>query len=234
MNERQKRFLAAFPDTHPQVLPFFPDHDYRHPVPGAIVDFSNPANCTGHQQRAFTTWWAIEKCGPLDFGLDLGSPKGLTPLCAHVDVFGYGDEHPLERYKGKRQDGSLQPSSYKSDFAYDAANIHEIVPKGSLPYICSNHSLEHMPPRGNDVAIVEMICNWLSLLRPGGVFAAVVPDNDYVDVLRIDPDHKNAWGHSDFQRRVLDKVLHRGTSRLVEFDTFNNRFSFNLVLERTS
>lgn len=232
-NPRQKRFVECFPEIHPQVLPFFPYFDYRHPVDGAVLDFSRHDNCTGHQQRAVTTWWAIEKCSPLDQGLDLGSPKGLTPFCSHIDVFGYGGEHPLDRYKGVRKDGSLMPSSYKADFAYDAANIHEIVPQSSLPYIASNHSLEHMPPAGNDDAIVEIVCRWMSLLRQGGVLAMVVPDNDHVPVLQIDADHKNAWGHSDFRPRVLDKVLSRGIAREISFNTLNNRFSFDVVLERT-
>jgi hypothetical protein len=219
---KQSEFRKIYPDIHSGTCDYFPDFDYRNCVGdrSVICDMRNPKNMVGHQQRAFTVWWALEKCGPTDPGLDLGSPKGLTPFCIHVDVFGDGGVHPF--YGG---------GAYQADIAFDATRIWSIVPWNSLPHIASNHSLEHMPADG-DTGIQLMLCKWIALLRPGGVLAMLIPDNDDFDVMASDKDHKHAWGHSDFRRRVLDRVLAEGTSKLIEYNTMDNHFSFNVVLER--
>ena len=208
---------------HPVVQQYFPGFDYKSPAGDRAVlcDMRNPGNMVGHQQRAFSVWWALQTCSPLDLGLDLGSPKGLTPYCIHVDLFGTGQSHPF--YGG---------GPYLADIAYNAASIDQFVPKNSMPFINSNHSLEHMPAIGGDIGIIDLVCRWIELLRSGGVLAMVIPDNDYFDVMASDKDHKHAWGHTDFGMRVLDHVAKRSNSEVVEFDTFDNHFSFNVVLKK--
>lgn len=218
---KQSRYLELHPDTHREVYETFPEFDYRKPVgdPAVLCKMSNPQNRVGQQQRAFTTWWAIECCGPLDLGLDLGSHRGLTPYTIHVDVFGTGQVHPY--YGGGR---------YVADVAHDATNL-ALFPPDAFPYIASNHSLEHMPV-GNDDGVVRLLEGWLALLRRGGILAMVVPDNAYFDVMASDKDHKHAWSHSDFRPRVLDEVIRRTSAEVLEFDTFQNEFSFNVLLRR--
>lgn len=226
---KQSDFYAANPNVHPDVCKFFPDYDYRQCVGDRNIVCrmdSGPDNKVGHQQRAFSMWWAIEKCGPMDLGLDLGSPKGMTPFAIHVDLFGNGRPHPF--YGG---------GAYNADVAWDATRIHEIVPPASLPFITANHSLEHMPGAVDD-DIVALLMNWMNLLRPGGTLAMIVPDNDYFDVWACDRDHKHvgdkAWGHADFRARVLDKLLAQTQVPvgLRDYDTLDNHFSFDVVLER--
>ena len=60
----------------------------------------------------------------------------------------------------------------------------------------------------------------------------IVPDNAWFDVLKSDRDHAFAWSHLDFRPRVLDPFLQRGAADLVEYDTLDNHFSFNVVLRR--
>jgi hypothetical protein len=66
----------------------------------------------------------------------------------------------------------------------------------------------------------------------------IVPDNDYFDVWACDKDHKRvgpkAWGHSDFRQRVLDKLLAQRVVpvTLQDYDTLDNHFSFDVVVER--
>lgn len=218
---------------HGEVQKYFPDFDYRKPVPGTIVDMRDPKNVTGHQQRAFTTYWALQTCGPLQLGIDMGSPKGLTPYCVHVDVFGNGRPHPF--YPG---------GAYYADLALDAADSRELacLPMGAWPYIASNHSLEHMPARAEsgaigDAGIVQCLRRWLQLLRPGGLLAMIIPDNAHFDVMKSDPDHKHAWSHTDFVPRVLDPlgnscVKNGMPMEVVEYDTLDNHFSFNVLLRR--
>jgi hypothetical protein len=221
---KQSVFCETYPGTHPKTRKFFPGFDYKNPAGdrSVLCDMRNPGNQVGEQQRAFQVWWALETCGPLDLGLDIGSCKGLTPFCSHVDLYGMGGAHPFS------PEGYGYGSDYKSDVVWDARRIHEIVPQASLPFISSNHSLEHM---GDD--IVELLVRWIGRLRHNGILALVVPDNAHFDVLASDRDHKHAWSAASFKRDVLARILTRCEVELVEFDTFNNNhFSFNIVLRK--
>lgn len=222
-NEKQRRFREFYPDVHPQVCEFFPDYDYRTCVGDRKIICrmdSGAGNKVGHQQRAFSCWWALETCGPLDLGLDLGSPRGMTPYAMHVDVFGDGRVHPY--YGG---------GPYRADIVRDASNVADLFPADTFPLINSNHSLEHMHVDG-DAGIGRVLDGWVRLLRPGGVLAMIVPDNAWFDVLKSDRDHAFAWSHEDFRPRVLDPLMRRGAVDLVEYDTLDNHFSFNVVLRR--
>lgn len=246
------------PEIHPQVLPFFPDYDYRSPAGDrkVLCDYSNPQNAVGHQQRAFSIWWALKMCGPLDLGLDIGSCRGMTPFCMHVDKFGRGEAHP--HYSGTHP--------VWADVVSDMNDLC-MFPKNGFPLVVSNHSLEHadvsryLPsevPRCPEVSVhrdaasaerkawiaayprwrsaydqgvVRMLREeWIRVLRPGGVLAMVVPDRAFSDVLAVDGDHRHAWDHSDFDARILRHLL--DLVEIEEWNTFQNKFSFNVVLRR--
>lgn len=203
------------------VQKYFPDFDYNNPSGDrkVLCDMRNPENMVGHQQRAFTVYWALKQCSPLDLGLDLGSHRSLSPYCIHVDLY-YGNGSPHPFYGGE----------CPTDVLCDASKLIPF-PSNAFSYVSSNHSIEHMPGKDND--IVNMLCNeWLRVLRPGGILAMIIPDNDAFDVLASDKDHKNAWGHSDFKQRVLNKVIERTGAELVEYNSFDNHFSFNVVLAK--
>ena len=211
-----------------EVQNFFPEFDYNAPVGdrSVLCNFNNPKNAVGHQQRAFSIFWALKQCGPLDLGLDLGSHRGLTPYCMHIDLY-YGNGKPHPFYDTAR---SYWTEETCADIVCDASQLTPF-PNNVFPLVTSNHSLEHMP--GDDEAIINMLCDqWLRVLRTGGILAMVIPDNDCFDVLASDKDHKNAWGHTDFQWRILDKVLSRGQATLIEYNTLLNNFSFNVVLRK--
>jgi len=199
---------------HPAVLEYFPNYDYRSPrgQREVICDMRNPGNMVGHQQRAFSVWWALKCCSPLDLGLDIGSHRGLTPYCIHVDKFGDGKTHPF--YGG----------SYVADVVASGEAMESVFPRNAFPFINSNHSIEHIP--GDTVSILK---SWLSLLRPGGILAMVVPDNAHFDVLASDADHKHAWTAAEFRDRVLSGLAE---AEILEYDTLKNNFSFNAVLRR--
>lgn len=211
---------------HPQVLPYFPNYDYNKCVgdPAVICNMKNPGNMVGHQQRAFSVWWALKCCSPMDLGIDVGSSRSMTPYCIHVDLYGTGLPHPY--YGG---------GGYHSDVLLDGSDLSPVFPKNTFPLIVSNHSLEHMPATqfgGGDKGIIEVLKQWISTLRQGGILAMIIPDNDHFDVMACDKDHKHAWGHSNFRSRVLDRVIIETGTELVEYDTLKNNFSFNVVLRK--
>jgi SAM-dependent methyltransferase len=220
--------MSELASVHTQVQELFPGFDYHNPAPGVRerFDFRRPDNVTGHQQRAFSCFWAKTKCGPLDLGLDMGSPKGMTPYCVHVDVFGEGKAHPF--YGGGR---------YLSDVVYDASrvgapNLPVLFPEDSVPLVVANHSLEHMPAHGGMGDVVSLLERWWKLLRGGGVFAAILPDQKHFDVMASDKDHKWAPDSRTFRQLVLDPLVNRTGADLVEYDTLDNHFSFNVVLRK--
>lgn len=210
--------------VHENLLEFFEDYDYHRPkVEPRRLSIREQDNVVGHQQRCVTTWWALRQCGPLDLGIDVGSHRGLTPYCIHVDSMYTGAEHPI--YGGRAT----------ADVVANGADLNALFPPATFPLIASNHSLEHMPELG-DKQIVAMLERWFTLLRVGGVMVFVIPDNAYFDVLASDRDHKHAWSHDDFKPRVLEPLLTNLGSKLqlVEYDTLHNHFSFDLVLRRVA
>jgi len=249
--------MDTYPGMYEELQRYFPKFDYANPVGDRAVlcDMSNPDNKVGHQQRAFTCYWAMKFCGPLDLGLDLGSARGLTPYCIHVDKFATGEPHP--HYESK------DPTW--SDVIGDMADL-SVFPKNAFPYVCSNHSLEHVDvsrflghvvprpvagqkrditdearrnwislyPRWRDAydkALVDVMrTQWLRVLRPGGHLAIVVPDNGSFDVLGCDSDHRHAWNPAQFKEGILDRLA--DVCDVVELDTLKNKFSFNVLLRK--
>jgi SAM-dependent methyltransferase len=65
------------------------------------------------------------------------------------------------------------------------------VPDGSLDFVHSSHSLEHLDdPR-------EALANWIRVLKPGGHIIILVPDEDLYEQgifpSTFNPDHKNTF-----------------------------------------
>ncbi len=208
-------------DFYTNIQQYFPEFDYNNPAGDrdVLCDMRNPGNMVGHQQRAFTVYWALKQCNLLDLGLDLGSHRGLSPYCIHVDLY-YGNGKPHPYYGGE----------VSADVLCNASKLVPF-PTNTFPFVSSNHSVEHMP--GNDNDIIDMLCNeWIRVLRPGGVLAMIIPDNDSFDVMASDKDHKNAWGRNDFRHRILDPMLAKSGAELIEYSTFNNNFSFNVVIRK--
>lgn len=221
---------------HEEVQRFFPEFDYNNPVGdrNVICNMRNPQNKVGHQQRAFSVWWALKQCSPLDLGVEIGSCRGLTPYCIHVDLHGTGKPHPI--YGG---------GAYYSDIVLDGTAVSPVLPENTFPLVLSNHSLEHMDGTrfgAGDVGIIHIVQTWLRLLRPGGILAMIVPDNAFFDVLACDTSHFNAWCSGDkdflgrtgrnFRRGVLQPILSGGGLSLVAYNTLSNNFSFDVVLKK--
>lgn len=237
-NENKHLVLEIDP-PHPQVLPYFPTYEHDKPAPGVIVDYRDPGNVTGHGQRAFLTYWALrafEESGGIS--LDLGSAGVHHPASLALDIYGNG-ETPV-------YGGTVSGVHYKGD----AANLWEFG-ENSFSAILSNHLIEHLPcyyvpssmPQEQRKQIacsgeeIETIIrdHWVRIVRQGGYIVAVVPDDQYArevesSVLFYDTSHQHAWTAAEFYKNVVDKLS--DVVDVLEYDTFDNHFSFNMVLRK--
>jgi SAM-dependent methyltransferase len=192
------------------LLEYFPDYDYRRPFQPDRLIYSRPDNITGHQQRAFNVWWALERCGRTGgVGLELGSGGVHTPWCLSTDAYAT-DVHPV-------YGGACKP--------HMALSAHQRLPfeDNSFSLALANHVVEHLP---GDV--IPILRDWLRVLKQGGVLGVILPDQTFLDVLAIDKDHKHAWTAAQFAEQVL--VPLNDIAVLSEFDTLKNNFSYEAVL----
>lgn len=194
------------------LLDYFPEYDYRRPNQPERLDYSRPDNITEYQQRTFNVWWAIQQCGKTgNVGLEIGSGGKHTPWCLSTDLYST-DSHPI----------------YGS-----ACHPHMIVDGAkTLPFkseifslVLANHVVEHL--EGDTKKILR---EWLRVLKPNGVIAAVLPDQQYNDVLAIDRDHKHAWTANEFLNDIIKPL--QDSVIIEEFDTLQNKFSYEIVLRK--
>ena len=225
---------------HTQVLPFFPTYDPHNPAPNIIVDYRDPKNCTGHQQRAFMNYWAIrsfvESGGGI--GLDLGGAGVQHPACLSLDLCG-NEPHPV--YGGAYSGVHMKA---------DASDLSMFL-DNSFSCILSLHLIEHLPCvrlLGNETAEekIKLACpgreigdvllyHWVRTLKVNGYIAGIIPDNDpsvevNSDVFYQDPSHQHSWKAKEFYNSVLSKLV--DVVDTIEFNTFKNNFSFNFVLKK--
>lgn len=91
--------------------------------------------------------------------------------------------------------------------------------------VLASHVLEHIR---QDMATV--LRGWLSFVVMGGYVALVLPDQRWGDVLAMDPEHQHAPDSRTFRQTTLTHL----NCEILEYDTLNNRHSFNVVLRRWS
>jgi len=224
---------------HPQVMDNFPQYALQSATPQTIVDYSNPGNVTGHQQRAWLVDWCIRaflETGTI--GVDLGSAGVNMPFCLSTDAIGNG-EQPV--YGGEMQGVQLVVD----------ANDLSVFGSNSFGFVIGNHVLEHMACnqlsghetqaekfaidcKGEELA--DLIDNhWLRIIVPGGYLCHIFPDENPCrrgnsSSLLHDPTHNHMLSPGRFQRSVLDRL--KTPVDVVEFDTLKNNFSINIALRK--
>lgn len=247
MEEEMKRFhinghevVLRISAPHEQVLPYFPSYDVRLPAPGTIVDYRNPANVTGHQQRALLVYWslvAFTETGGI--GLDLGGAGVPHPACLSLDLVAGEQEHPI--YGGKYTNVHIKGDA--SDLSMFCDNSFSIV--------LSNHLIEHLPCtrlKGGEIAeekiaigcsgeeIADIISgHWLRVLKPNGYLVSIIPDEASAreagsSVFYQDVSHCHAWTPQSFFENVVKKFADR--IEIISFNTLKNNFSFELVCRK--
>lgn len=177
-------------------------------------DFRNSQNFVGHIQRAHSIYWSIithKKTGGT--GLDIGCGTAVSPYCKGIDNYADTDTsgHPIYGGHGYNQD--IQAEGEKLPLKDE-----------SYEWIISNHSLEHMENT------LDTMIEWLRVLKPGGLMAIVMPNRKYGPF--GDPSHKHEYTPEEFYNDILIHLMIQGLIRLREYDTFDNNFSFDCVLEK--
>src|SRR3990167_624776 len=68
----------------------------------------------------------------------------------------------------------------------------------AFDYVCNAHLLEHLADTR------AAICEWLRVVRPGGVVAMIIPDTRWTRGMNTDrTPHLHEWAPGDFCQRVL-------------------------------
>jgi glycosyltransferase involved in cell wall biosynthesis/SAM-dependent methyltransferase len=92
----------------------------------------------------------------------------------------------------------------------------------SLDYVIARHNLEHY------VDLIKALQEWHRVLKPGGLLGIIVPDERYVDTIRLDPTHKHVFTPSSLQR-ILDLM---NCFDIIHLDTLLYHWSFVCVAQK--
>ena len=230
--------MGAF---HQQVLPFFPQYNPTIKPPATIVKYSDPQNAVGHQQRGFLCYWALRAF--IEHGvisLELGSAGVTTPMALSLDIVGNGQ---TPQYGG----GPMTGVHFKGD----GANL-SMFGTGSFSAVLSSHYIEHVRCvhlRGHETPQERSLINcsgvellhtfktqWLRVIKPGGYFCAIFPEEGAArraghSVFQEDPlHHQHAFEANRFHRDIITPLVNANLVELIQFNTFQNEFSAELVL----
>lgn len=191
-------------ETWAQVVTHFPDFNYNRPAEPEKLDYRRGDNVVGYQQRAFDFYWAIEWCGKKnEVGIEFGSGGLPTPHMITSDI-----------RPGSNMQINCESHEDLKQFEDNEFNL-----------ILSNHVIEHLSSDIEQLFRKE----WLRILKPGGIIAGVIPDEQYNNTMAFDPEHKQCWTAHEF-RALLEKM--GDVLELIEIDTLNNHFSFNFVVKK--
>jgi predicted SAM-dependent methyltransferase len=218
---------------HEQVLPAFPS--YGDPIPSACLDYRNPNNVVGHQQRKLLVEYGLKAFTETGrIGIDIGSAGVISPACISLDHIGTGE---TPAYGG----------------TYDGVNIKADAEKlenfgvGSYGCVLTNHVAEHLSchyyftnqqqrvtAACEGMEIIPILQRWVDLICPGGYFVGITPDNKFAEevgssTLFYDETHKHQFDSRTFKGLILDKL---NGIELIQYDEFQNNFSFEWVAKK--
>jgi SAM-dependent methyltransferase len=196
----------------------------------------------GLNGRASAHWFAASKIDLNDltrnllnqFITDDRHPERLAlfPLCRGkgIDVgCGHRKTHPNAIgidlvVKGEILDSAANVAGRLSQADIEATGDQlSMFDDNSLDYVVQRHNLEHYQDP------IRAIQEWKRTLKPGGVLAMVVPDDDACDSIHLDPTHKHVFTQSSLLR-IIELV---GGMRVDHIGPLLYEWSFICVAEKT-
>lgn len=139
----------------------------------------------------------------------LGS-TGLTGL----DVGSGGIRYPYCISSDIKLSSGVQITFDATDIPFEDESFHLIL---------AIHVIEHIK-----APIKGVLEHWLTKVDYGGVVAIIAPDDKHNDVLAMEAGHCHATNSDSFAKRYTTDL----NADLIEYNTLNNQFSFNVVLKR--
>jgi SAM-dependent methyltransferase len=147
-------------------------------------------------------------------GLDVGCGCAkTTPEAIGVDLIPGGE---LGRFGSQ----ILRPS------AADVCASGDDMPMfadASVDYVVARHNLEHY------VDVVKTLREWWRVLKPGAALVVVLPDDEALDTITLDPTHKHAFTRESF-RHLLEAI---GGWEIERLDICRPNWSFLCVARKT-
>lgn len=199
-------------------------HDVIQHVPGfeywAVApefrDMRNPQNKVGYQQRAFDFYWATRMCA-LNGRIGLGI--GTTEVCG-ICTLG------TDKFCGESPD----PTRYGPTYGYPHLRVDA---DAELPFfdrkfaaVFCNHAIEHLTNPWFSISEMLRVCD------SGGVVCIITPDMTFMRRGSIDPTHTYEFSADQFYDEWQRERAALPPHEIVEFNTFDNHFSFNVVMRR--
>jgi len=179
-------------------------------------------NVTGYVQRAWIIWHALKELWLSgEIGLELGSGGVKTPWCLSTDYHtGQPSDYPKEKPPEQREivGGHLR---------VDGTDLSRFR-CGSFRAVFAAHVMEHFP--GDPV---EHFLGVMRVLQPGGLFVGIMPDNDFLDVMKADYTHQQAFGSKGYLENVILRSQQEIKSSVEEFTTFGTEFAYFWAVRRS-
>jgi len=123
-------------------------------------------------------------------GIDVGCGSQKThPNALGVDLTPKGET-------GKN--GSEIRQISQADICTSGDNLYMFA-DNVLDYVVARHNLEHYTDP------IKTLKEWKRVLKKGGILGIVVPDDDALDTIKLDPTHKHAFTKSSF-KNMLETV----------------------------
>lgn len=146
-------------------------------------------------------------------GVDIGCGHRKThENCIGVDIIPQGKTGKFGCVAGKKSMADICASG--DDLS--------MFGTAELDFIVSRHNLEHY------VDVVKTLREWHRILKPNGILAVVLPDDRYVDSIKLDPTHKHAFTPESFIN-LLNCV---GSYSVLENKIAVNNWSFVIVARK--
>lgn len=219
-NDQLVRMLHLHSPDSPLIVP-----GCRYWLMGEERKMSLPDNQCGHQQRAWEYYWAFR----------LGHQECYVVLGIGTGSVGAPSELTTDKYNGvspdtRRYPQPNEPSAMELDPDVGPWPFFD----GKLGGVIFNHSFEHLTDQEHCLQEAYRVT------RTGGAICILQPDMAFNARNTLDPTHTREWGADEFYEFLkrcegTDRIHPKfEMSHIIEFNTLDNDFSFNVEIKVVS